>query len=270
MTIEEIAPGLVRDPAGYWLTPEQAATISWPADGNDTCLAMEEESFWFAHRNRAIVAAVRRYPPDGPIFDVGSGNGYVAAALEKAGFPTIAIEPSRAGASNAMARHVANVVCGVFPSTAFLRPAAGAVALFDVLEHVEDDRAFLESLRPWLRGAGRLYLTVPAYRWLWSDNDVRSGHHRRYTIPSLAATVTRAGFRIDFATYLFWFLPLPILLFRVLGKNSSASRARRQHAAGGAALRRMAEAFLAPEMAFVRRGMRVPFGGSCLVIASLA
>src|SRR6266568_177231 len=143
MTIDEIAPGLLRDPAGYRIASEEVPT-SYPIDGNEACLPVEEESFWFAHRNRAILAALRRFPPaDGPIFDLGAGNGYVAAALERAGFPVIAIEPNRAGAANAVARHVTNVVCGGLPSTAFRPATAGAIGLFDVLEHVEDDRAFL-------------------------------------------------------------------------------------------------------------------------------
>src|SRR5258706_8348496 len=178
MDLYDIAPGLSLDPAGYWLAPEQVR-ISYPADGNDNCLTMEEASFWFTHRNRAITAAVRRHPPaDGPIFDVGAGNGYVSAALEAAGFPTIAIEPNRAGARNAVSRHVSHVVCGSLPSSAFRAGTAGAIGLFDVLEHIDADRDYLRSLRPYLKTGGRLYLTTPAFSWLWSENDVRAGHFR--------------------------------------------------------------------------------------------
>jgi len=268
--IEEIAPGLIADAAGFWRTAEETLP-SYPAGGNDAFFPIEEESFWFAHRNRAIVAAVRRHPPaDGPIFDVGAGNGYVSAALEREGFPTVAIEPNAAGAANAVARRVTNVVCGSLPSTAFRKATAGGIALFDVLEHVQKDQAFLESLRPYLGPGGRLYVTVPAFSWLWSDNDVRSGHFRRYTIRALERTLRGAGFRVDYATYIFWFLPLPIVAFRLLHRNNSQAHARRQHAAGAAMMRHAAEAFLGFETRLIRRGISIPFGGSCLVIASLA
>lgn len=270
MEMNEIGPGLDRDPAGYWLAPEDVP-VSYPADGNATCLTVESESFWFAHRNRAIVAAVKRYPPAaGPLFDVGAGNGYVTAALELAGFTAVAIEPNRAGAANAVARHVPHVVCGALPSTAFRTGSAGAIGLFDVLEHIENDRAYLQSLTPYLKGGGRIYLTTPAFQWLWSSNDVRSGHYRRYTLQALGEVLGAAGLRVEYATYIFWCLPLPLLLFRAFRSNNSQSRARRQHRAGGPLLRRLAEACFAFEIRHINRGASIPFGGSCLVVASLA
>lgn len=272
MDIHEIAPGLTLDPAGYWLAPERLQP-SYPAEGNDFCLGVEEESFWFAHRNRAITAAVRRHPPaDGPVFDVGAGNGFVAAALEHAGFPTVAIEPNAAGAANAVGRGVERVVCGSLPSRVFREGTAGAIGLFDVIEHVEDDRGFLASLRPYLRERGRLYITTPAYRWLWSENDARSGHFRRYTLKTLDRVLGEAGYHAEYATYIFWALPLPILLFRTLctRDGSSATRSQSQHKAGSALLRRVAESCFVLETQWIARGMRIPFGGSCLVVATPA
>jgi len=270
MNIHEIAPGLALDPAGYWMAPERVEP-SYPAAGNAHCLGMEEESFWFAHRNRAILAAVRRHPPArGPILDLGAGNGYVAAALEREGFPTVAVEPNRGGAANAVARGVEHVVCGSLPSTAFRRDTAGGIGLFDVVEHVEGDRDFLASLRPYLLEGGRLYVTTPAYRWLWSENDVRSGHFRRYTLTTLERVLDDAGYHTEYATYLFWSLPLPILLFRALRPKDGLleRRSRSQHRAGGAMFRRLAEACFAFEVSRIARGSSIPFGSSCLVVAT--
>jgi SAM-dependent methyltransferase len=272
LDIREVAPGLTLDPAGYWLAQETMRP-SYPAGGNHFCFGMEEESFWFAHRNRAIVAAVRRHPPaSGPIFDVGAGNGFVAAALERAGFPTIAIEPDRDGAAKAVGRGLTGVVCGSLAASVFREQTAGAIGLFDVVEHVEDDRGFLASLRPFLRERGRLYVTTPAYRWLWSENDARSGHFRRYTMTTLDRALRAAGYRVEYETYLFWALPLPILLFRTIRARdgSSASRSRLQHKAGSATLRRAIEACFAFETRCIARGLTVPFGGSCLVVATRA
>jgi SAM-dependent methyltransferase len=270
--LRDIAPALIRDPAGYWVAPEHVAT-SYPADGNDNCLPVEESSFWFAHRNRAITAAVQHFPPaDGPLFDVGAGNGYVSAALQQAGFPAIAIEPNRAGAANAVARNVAHVVCGGLPSAAFREGTAGGIGLFDVVEHVEHDRDFLRALRPYLRNGGRLYITTPAFPSLWSDNDKRAGHFRRYTLRTLRETVSAAGYDVDYATYFFWLLPLPILLFRTLRSKAGVARdtrsSRREHALGGSAVRRIAESCFRFELGRIRRGATIPFGGSCLLIAS--
>jgi SAM-dependent methyltransferase len=274
--MQTIAPGLTRHPAGYWTAPEETIP-SYPSDGNEFCLSIEEKSFWFSHRNQMIAAAVRRYPPAaGPIFDVGAGNGYVAAMLQRSGFPTVAIEPNESGALNSISRGLPYVVRGSLPSTAFQPKTAGAIGLFDVLEHIEHDHHFLSQQRPYLKPGGRLYLTTPAYQWLWSGHDVRSGHYRRYSIEHLNDVVSAAGYRVAYATYMFWFLPPAVYTLRTLRSSGRAtapsvtSRSRSQHSAGGAILRRLAERCLAFEVRRVDRGATIPFGGSCLLVASVA
>lgn len=275
MDLHDIAPTLIRDPAGYWQDTQAVEPLSYPVSGNDFCLEIEDSSFWFAHRNRVIVAAVNRYPPDGPIFDVGAGNGYVAAALERAHFATVAIEPNRAGAANAARRGLERVVHGRLPSAAFAEGSAGAIGLFDVVEHIADDRAFLQSLRPYLKRGGRVYVTTPAHDALWSQNDVTAGHYRRYTRARLRALLEEAGFAVEYDTYFFSFLPLPLFLFRVLPsrfRRSEAAlreRSRAQHRPGSAAVRRAIDRLLAPELGRIARGNAIPFGASCLAVARL-
>jgi SAM-dependent methyltransferase len=76
------------------------------------------------------------------------------------------------------------------------------ITLLDVLEHLEDDVAALRRLRSLLAPRrGQLVVTVPAYAWLWGDEDVLSHHHRRYTRQSLARTCTRAGFDVRFVSH---------------------------------------------------------------------
>ncbi len=271
--VDRIASGVTLDPAGYWIAPA-VDEVSYPSEGNDFCLSVEESSFWFAHRNRVILAAMKRWPPgSGPLLDVGAGNGFVSAALSRAGFDIIAIEPHRAGAANAVQRGVSPVVCASLPGPSFRQGVAGGIALFDVVEHVEHDRAFLSSLRPYLRSGGRVYVTTPAYRWLWSLEDVAAGHYRRYTLRSLRSVFRDAGYTVEYATYIFSWLPLPTFLFRRLpsllrghsteGFEPSAGA----HRAGGAGIRRLLEASFAFEAPLVRRRVRIPFGASCLLVA---
>lgn len=260
-----LAPGLRLDGAGYWIADGEPP-VSYPAEGNDDCFGVEAESFWFTHRNRMIVEALRTFPPaDGALFDVGAGNGFVAAALQHAGFDTIAIEPNRAGAANAVRRGVQHVVCGALESAGFREGTAGGIGLFDVVEHLEDDVAFLANARRYLKPGGRVYLTVPALQSLWSKEDVYAGHFRRYSRASLLATLGRAGFEVDYATYFFSLLPLPIYLFRTLRRSRAAGTA--QHRAGGSFARKVIESVFAPEIACIRRRGAIPLGASCLAVA---
>ena len=53
---------------------------------------------------------------------------------------------------------------------------------------------FMQEVARLLRPGGRVYLTCPAYGFLWSVEDDYAGHRRRYTRRSLGATLRSAGF----------------------------------------------------------------------------
>ena len=120
---------------------------------------------------------------------------------------------------------------------------------------------------------GRLYVTVPAYQWLWSTEDAISGHHRRYTTSGLARVIRAAGFTVEFSSYLFWPLPLPILLLRAipsrLGRRPTADldaiRRELKPPSGPAVQALMAVLDL--ERRWLARGRRIPIGGSSLLVA---
>ena len=54
------------------------------------------------------------------------------------------------------------------------------VTLMDVLEHQQDDRAFLAQLLDRMERGAVLVVTVPALQSLWSPWDTALGHFRRY------------------------------------------------------------------------------------------
>ena len=61
-----------------------------------------------------------------------------------------------------------------------------------------------------------MYITVPAYNNLWSIEDEKSGHYRRYNPLTFQKNLKSLGFKIEYATCLFSILPIPILFFRSL------------------------------------------------------
>jgi len=73
----------------------------------------------------------------------------------------------------------------------------GLALLLDVLEHVEDDLAFLkpivdEALVP----GGRALVSVPAWPALFGRHDRRLAHHRRYAPDAGRRFLHRAGLKI--------------------------------------------------------------------------
>ena len=213
--LSEIAQNIELGQDGLW-EARTVSDVSYPESGNDLCFAIEESSFWFRHRNNCILEAIKSFPVAGAFFDVGGGNGYVARALQNAGLEVVLVEPGLAGARNALKRGVRHVVRATLEDAEFLPEVLSAVGLFDVVEHIEDDRAFLAKINRFMVCGGRAYLTVPAFDWLWSREDKDAGHWRRYTVRSLTRVLEETGYAVEFGTYFFGLLPLPILLLRVL------------------------------------------------------
>lgn len=278
VNVESFSDALRLDAdTGIWRTRRAAdAPISYPADHNAACFQLEDGSFWFTHRNRCIIAAVRRFPPDGFILDVGGGNGFVAQGLIEAGYETALLEPGTIGAQNAKTgRRLRTVINATIADAGIRRGSVPSVGLFDVLEHIDDDRAFVGRLRAIMRRGGLLYLTVPAFTWLWSVSDVDALHYRRYTSHTLRG-ILAGDFDVLYSTYLFQrLLPLTMVMralpYRLgLAKPKSAHEYEREHAVGRQGLGDMFGRILGHEVAAIAAGKSLTFGSSLLVVARRA
>jgi hypothetical protein len=83
------------------------------------------------------------------------------------------------------------------------------VTLLDVLEHQEDDAAFLRELMTATAAGTTIIITVPAQMALWSDWDVTLGHHRRYERKEMLDLLARFPVDVLEVSYLFPELVLP-------------------------------------------------------------
>jgi hypothetical protein len=106
------------------------------------------------------------------------GSGCVSRAIQ-AGWPVALLEPGIHGAKSARLRGLETIISSTFEDAGFLEATIPAAGIFDVLEHVPDDSEFLQLPTRALRKDGRLYLTVPTLRGLWSAEDDEGGHYRR-------------------------------------------------------------------------------------------
>jgi SAM-dependent methyltransferase len=75
------------------------------------------------------------------------------------------------------------------------------VLALDVLEHCDDDVAALRAMSRFLKPEGQVVITVPAYQWLWSGEDVVSQHRRRYTRTELLRVAREADLHFEYASY---------------------------------------------------------------------
>lgn len=201
---------------GVWTVGKESA-VSYPDEGRDLIAEAEERSPWFGIRNRYILDLLRgtgKLPS--ALWDVGSGNGWVSLALQRAGVESVAVEPSLPASACAARRGVKNVISGLLADLQLPPTSLEAAGCFDVLEHLENPGSLVEEIFELLRPGGRFVVTVPALPWLWSETDEASGHFRRYTRRSLEAFLSGYGFRPLKTRYMMGSLVLPQWMLRAL------------------------------------------------------
>ena len=229
----------------------------------------EASHFWFRNRNRLLVWAMGAYFPAARRFlEIGCGTGFVLGGLQQA-FGKLELaggELFLEGLSFARSRLSGVPLYQMDAVRVPFEEEFDTVGAFDVLEHIEEDEVVLRQMRRAVKPGGGLLLTVPQHPWLWSAEDSRACHQRRYTRQELVQKVESAGFKVRRVTS-FVALLLPLLW---------ASR-RRPHPGGkdssnaefrvGLALNCALETVLRLETSFIRRGVDFPAGGSLLLAA---
>lgn len=262
---------------GIWVSGVHTKKLAYPKTGNQFCFQVEDTSFWFKHRNDCIIAALKLHPPSGPLIDVGGGNGYVTRRILDEGFEAALVEPGTIGAHNAKKqRQIPYVFCSTFEDCHFGPESIDAVGLFDVLEHIEDKASFLSGIHTALKPAGQLYLTVPAFMWLWSSSDDIARHYHRYSPKSLIDSLKKY-FDVLFVSCFFQALTLPIFAFRALPyrlglttKRAKILSTKTEHGMNDSFLIKVIRRLLSYETKRITSGKSAKWGASCLCIARKA
>lgn len=145
------------------------------------------------------------------------------------------------------------------------------VVLLDTMEHIPDDHRALQEVRRVLRPGGIVFVSVPAYQFLWSQNDDIAHHCRRYTRRRLDAVLRAAGLQVERLSY-FNTLLFPLILPAVLFQKLMARLGRLPKDYNNASvpiarpLNRLFTWIMSSER-FLLRWLSLPFGHSALGLA---
>lgn len=181
-----------------------------------------ERSWWYRGRAAAVHTALKKcgIVRCDNVLDFGSGCGGMSDTLRAIGNRVYAFEPDNASRTKAQKRGYVYV----YPTE---KEALGhtydLIALFDVLEHIQDDVSFLSCARAALSPGGCLLITVPAHQFLWSAHDINHHHARRYSRRSLRKTLRVAGYNIEYLSHWNFLAFFPAVLMRLIGRSGEGA-----------------------------------------------
>lgn len=128
------------------------------------------------------------------LLEIGAGQGSAGALLSRR-FAYIGLEPDEIAFRTAVRRiGGGGTVLNELAETYSPAEPFDVVCAFEVLEHLEDERAALEQWARHIQPGGFLLLSVPAGRHRFGPHDVKAGHFRRYNREDLATLLSEAGF----------------------------------------------------------------------------
>ena len=228
-------------------------------------------------RNAALVALVVSKIKGQTVLDIGCGSGYLLGEISKHGKKAFSVEPNPELAQLLRSRYpaipVAEKTMETLSQLSFENPMTrqktdtfNTITILDVLEHIEDDRAALETMHRKLTPDGQLIVVVPAHRALYGKRDQAMGHYRRYSRKELVTKIKNAGFVVHevrswnaLAFLPYWFYE------KILHRELTVSYRTKESARGAKKILRNTVSWW---LAFVERNISFGFGLSLLVVAT--
>ena len=165
---------------------------------------LDQRHWWYRARRRVLAALITRLvqpPKDAAILEIGCGTGHNLTMLGDFG-NVDALELDEEARGVAEQRLGRKVMSSPLPElTEVATKHYDLIGAFDVIEHIDDDRAAIASIASRLKPGGRLVITVPAHQWMWSAHDVVNHHKRRYSKSELRKLIEQSPLRLDSIGY---------------------------------------------------------------------
>ena len=228
--------------------------------------------WWFAALHRNLLMLAGRLPLETvsrPLLDAGCGTGGFLVRLARR-YPKsrlLGLDLDSSACARAALKSGCPVCTGSVNELPFADGTLAAIFSADVLCHggVNEYRA-LRQFHRCLAKDGWLVLNLPAYRWMLSGHDVAVSNTRRYTASGLCRLLRATGFRPVYLSY--WntlLFPLMVITRKVLSGNAARSSDVKLYPRF---IDKLCRAAIGIEVVLLRVGLRLPFGGSVMVIAA--
>jgi ubiquinone/menaquinone biosynthesis C-methylase UbiE len=181
----------------------------------------EQEVLYWWHKGRRLVIEgllqnVLGSRTSLSILDVGCGSGIHLELFRQFG-DVFGVDISEEAVAYCQEKGFQNVYQGKAEQLPFADNSFDMLSAIELLEHLQNDEEVLREFSRVLRKNGFLFITVPAYQFLWTEHDEALNHMRRYTLPVLKKKLTNAGFQVQKGTYMVTFTS-PLFVYRIFKK----------------------------------------------------
>jgi SAM-dependent methyltransferase len=179
-----------------------------------------EHGHWWFRGRRAVYLGLLKHHLAGArlrrVLDLGCGVGGFLPGLSELAEHVYPADLDRGSLAHCRTRGFPMGVVADGYALPYRDGSFDLVCLFDALEHIPDEHRALVEVARVLAPGGRVILSVPAYPFLFANNDRLARHKRRYTRTALARALAGAGFTLERNTHANVFL-FPFILPAVLG-----------------------------------------------------
>ena len=185
-------------------------------------LELDRTHWWMRGRRSVYLGLIEHFTKNAPpkrVLDLGAGLGGFLQGLQDLAAPGARIFPSdidRESLAHITTRGFPGGVVASGEALPYKDGAFDLVCLFDALEHTKDDLAVMHEVARITEPGGHVFISVPAYQFLYANNDRVVHHYRRYRRKRLNDLFARTGFEVVRNTHSNVFL-FPLILPAVLG-----------------------------------------------------
>lgn len=178
---------------------------------------------WEYARAKVILDIIKNSSPS-VIVDIGCGDIFIAEQLSK-NFPSTDFYCVDTAFDNSIIDYYTkkhnNGRISLYKSIVELNSKdikADIVLLLDVIEHIDNDTAFLSEIinKPFVTKDTQILITVPAFQSLYTMHDKWIGHQRRYNLKTLNDIAIKLQLSVLKTNYFFFSL----IIYRYVQKIS--------------------------------------------------
>ena len=196
------------------LSPPQTVDMA-----DDWYQLANSDNFWIKSRFRAIASKLTKEKIDSTLLEIGCGNGVVIKQFEEKFDVLVDGCDLNMFALHQIEETRGRILClDIFDKPKDLLGVYDGIILLDVIEHISDDSAFLETSMKYAKKGGLVIINVPALNTLFSKYDSIVGHKRRYNKKMISELFAKCNLEEISVSY-FGLSLIPIAIARKLMMN---------------------------------------------------